>query len=770
MSRSLALARREVLLPGELLPDPQPGRHHGIVLRVLKDPVRPTASVQLSDFMVWEAGAWQRAKGLRQAHLTLGDAREVPMPAPAAQVGKRQHLVVDLPVDVVMPHLMQRKGKPPPEKRPAWADRPNRKKPKAPPAEALLHGAALLERAAAAKSVGGARLAPGTRLWVRAPGGVRWPAVAWAWGLCRRKDQGELLQSFREGAGSSVRVRALQQLCELALSEMTGALPDAEDEKVRMLRLADAHMRQHSDGTTCYLELGGPLHCVHCERTFHPICLRPPAATEADLPGRRWACPSCGEEQGTDERRSTEDEEQEHDRMGLTPDWIIAATCEVFGLRGPTPSRPYIAGAPPAPAAAQLARWAWPSLLDPCTNSKVAPNVPAEKLYSKEDNGLLLSNSWGGYFVLLNPDFSAQLQWRFVNRAVDEVECGQVPGIILICRNSTDTSYFQRLTCYPRVLLRRTAICFKDYHKSAIGFGICVLCLVRLDADNAIDTFKRFCDAFSPHGELNIPIDRQLMEAPAFLQLLGRLRTHAAQHHRDHWVQCSACERWRIVDFEVAQRLAADAAADWTCAQLSPPFTSCATPLSRRELLGGHYAAGGADWGAEGGPEGAHRSDPAQATPPPPEAAGGLSGAAAVATPPQASSPQRGSGDGGQGSAGSTGDEDMCEVQQAPMLSALELGRQARIAANRAYLSALGLGAGALHEAACRRLRQQEAALRAQLAAVQGEAAAAAEQLRLAEAAAAGLGAAAEGGAEGQRGGSGEATTQEAQAHDQRPH
>lgn len=145
MSRSLALARREVLLPGELLPDPQPGRHHvsaqtpaapgcsstctgpprslhcstaplhdahaqGIVLRVLKDPVRPTASVQLSDFMVWEAGAWQRAKGLRQAHLTLGDAREVPMPAPAAQVGKRQHLVVDLPVDVVMPHLMQRKG------------------------------------------------------------------------------------------------------------------------------------------------------------------------------------------------------------------------------------------------------------------------------------------------------------------------------------------------------------------------------------------------------------------------------------------------------------------------------------------------------------------------------------------------------------------------------------------------------------------------------------------------------------------------------------
>lgn len=37
-----------------------------------------------------------------------------------------------------------------------------------------------------------------------------------------------------------------------------------------------------------------------------------------------------------------------------------------------------------------------------------------------------LSNSWAGYHILLNPDYSAQILWRFVNRAIDEVENCQV--------------------------------------------------------------------------------------------------------------------------------------------------------------------------------------------------------------------------------------------------------------------------------------------------------------------------------------------------------
>ena len=140
--------------------------------------------------------------------------------------------------------------------------------------------------------------------------------------------------------------------------------------------------------------------------------------------------------------------------MGLTPDWIIhAAAFKVFELPKPTPERPFIQG-----------------LLDPCTNSKLAPNIPAERLYDKADDGLAVSNPWAGHYVLLNPEYRSQVQWRFVNRAIDEVENGRVPGVVLVCRNGTDTGYYQRLSPYPRVLLRRASARFK--------VCVCVVCCV----------------------------------------------------------------------------------------------------------------------------------------------------------------------------------------------------------------------------------------------------------------------------------------------------
>ena len=41
-------------------------------------------------------------------------------------------------------------------------------------------------------------------------------------------------------------------------------------------------------------------------------------------------------------------------------------------------------------------------------------------------NGLKLSNSWEGFLILLNPPYTAATQWRFVNRAIDEVENDKV--------------------------------------------------------------------------------------------------------------------------------------------------------------------------------------------------------------------------------------------------------------------------------------------------------------------------------------------------------
>ena len=54
----------------------------------------------------------------------------------------------------------------------------------------------------------------------------------------------------------------------------------------------------------------------------------------------------------------------------------------------------------------------------------------------------------------------------------------------------------------------------------------------------ARELYARFFDAFESMGEPNVPIDKQIMQSDEFYALLTRLRSYAAQHHRDHWVQC----------------------------------------------------------------------------------------------------------------------------------------------------------------------------------------------------------------------------------------
>lgn len=45
----------------------------------------------------------------------------------------------------------------------------------------------------------------------------------------------------------------------------------------------------------------------------------------------------------------------------------------------------------------------------------------------------------------------------------------QVPAVILVCRNSTDTAYFQRLRPYPRIMLLRYNTRFKDYVRTSLA-------------------------------------------------------------------------------------------------------------------------------------------------------------------------------------------------------------------------------------------------------------------------------------------------------------
>jgi len=55
----------------------------------------------------------------------------------------------------------------------------------------------------------------------------------------------------------------------------------------------------------------------------------------------------------------------------------------------------------------------------------------------------------------------AQVSGRKRPSAIARGARAQVPAVLLVCRNSTDTAYFQRLRPYPRVLLRRQNARFK---------------------------------------------------------------------------------------------------------------------------------------------------------------------------------------------------------------------------------------------------------------------------------------------------------------------
>jgi len=293
-------------------------------------------------------------------------------------------------------------------------------------------------------------------------------------------------------------------------------------------------------------------------------------ADEAEI--AEWSDPwSSSEDESSESEEDTEEAETlkaneqalASMKVGLTPDWIVHAACKVFDLVKPTIETPLIKG-----------------LLDPCTNSHLKPNIPAEKCYDKKDDGLKMSNSWEGYHVLLNPPYENQVQWRFINRAINEVEWERCPGVILVCRNSTDTSYFQRLLPFPRVHLRRTAVQFKDYNHTPIGFGICVFCIVSPTHPRQREMYQHFFDKFHGAGEFNIPVDAEFAKSQPFIDLTTRLHRAACKSYRDSWIACDVCDRWREIPFK--QMLKARKAAVWQCRDSFA--LGCGAPLTRREV------------------------------------------------------------------------------------------------------------------------------------------------------------------------------------------
>lgn len=82
--------------------------------------------------------------------------------------------------------------------------------------------------------------------------------------------------------------------------------------------------------------------------------------------------------------------------------------------------------------------------LDPCSNSKTAPNVPAAAHYTREDDGL--AQEWRGC-VYMNPPYGREID-DWVAKLVSEYEAGNVTEAIALVPSRTDTQWWQRLREY----------------------------------------------------------------------------------------------------------------------------------------------------------------------------------------------------------------------------------------------------------------------------------------------------------------------------------
>lgn len=83
--------------------------------------------------------------------------------------------------------------------------------------------------------------------------------------------------------------------------------------------------------------------------------------------------------------------------------------------------------------------------LDPCSNSRENPAVPATHLYTIDDDGL--KQEWRGR-MYLNPPWGRGIE-KWVQKAVWSYQNGLVTQAVLALPASTETRWFEQLWGYP---------------------------------------------------------------------------------------------------------------------------------------------------------------------------------------------------------------------------------------------------------------------------------------------------------------------------------
>jgi len=88
--------------------------------------------------------------------------------------------------------------------------------------------------------------------------------------------------------------------------------------------------------------------------------------------------------------------------------------------------------------------------LDPCSNSADSPNVPAQKHYTKSDDGL--AREWHGR-IYMNPPYGRDIN-TWVEKLIDEYDAGRVTEAIALVPSRTDTKWWGHFADFPVCFLR----------------------------------------------------------------------------------------------------------------------------------------------------------------------------------------------------------------------------------------------------------------------------------------------------------------------------
>lgn len=137
--------------------------------------------------------------------------------------------------------------------------------------------------------------------------------------------------------------------------------------------------------------------------------------------------------------------------------------------------------------------------LDPCSNSHEAPNVPAVRHYTVEDDGL--DQEWHGR-VYMNPPYGRAIE-EWVEKLCAEHEAGRVTEAVALVPARTDTQWWVRLRDYP-VCLVEGRLRFVGSGESGAPFPSAIFYLG--------PDLKRFYDAFYHLGDIWQRVDPGLWE------------------------------------------------------------------------------------------------------------------------------------------------------------------------------------------------------------------------------------------------------------------